>query len=74
MKKPTGSLEVEKEHPIVSDSSASDQSEPILTVRAGDIWTDFVRDREDERATKSRPRQNGTVPLLDDMTGIRQWE
>jgi hypothetical protein len=74
MKESTDPLELEKDHPTVSDSSTSDQSDPILSVRAGDIWTDFVRERDDESGKESRPRQNGTVPLLDDMTGIRQWE
>lgn len=74
MIEPRDPLELEKEHLTVSDSSTSDESEPILPVRAGDIWTDFVRERDEEKYTESRPRQNGTVPLLDDMTGIRQWE
>jgi len=74
MKEPVDPLELEKEHPTVSDSSTPEQSEPILSVRAGDIWTDFVRERDDEQDRDARPRQNGSVPLLDDMTGIRQWE
>lgn len=74
MKEPTDPIELEKAHPTVSDSSTADETDPILSVRAGDIWTDFVRGSGDEKDTESRPRQNGSVPLLDDMTGIRQWE
>ena len=73
MKKRTDSTEREKEHPTVSDSSKADESEPILSVRAGDVWTDFVRDTRKE-SEEETPRQSGNVPLLDDMTGIRQWE
>jgi hypothetical protein len=74
MKKRTDSIEREQEHLTVSDSSHADESEPILSVRAGDVWTDFVRDTQKEREEESAPRQSGNVPLLDDMTGIRQWE
>jgi hypothetical protein len=66
-------MEREKEHPTVSDSSNADESEPILSVRAGDVWTEFVRDTRNE-SDEEAPRQTGSVPLLDDMTGIRQWE
>ena len=74
MKKQTDPVELEKAHPTVSDTSREDESEPILSVRAGDVWTDFERDAGDKREAESQPRQNGSVPLLDDMTGIRQWE
>ena len=74
MKNPTDPKDREKAHPIVSDSSAGDESDPILSVRAGDVWTDFVRQSEDPGEADSPPRQNGSVPLLDNMTGIRQWE
>jgi hypothetical protein len=73
MKKRTDSVEREKKHPTVSDSPDAGESEPILSVRAGDVWTDFVRDTRNEGEAEP-PRQSGTVPLLDDMTGIRQWE
>ena len=73
MKKPNDPRELEKEHPTVSDSTNADESEPILSVRAGDVWTEFVREPRKESEAES-PRPNGTVPLLDEMTGIRQWE
>ena len=65
--------EREQPHPTVAESFAGDDSEPIVQVRAADVWTDFVRESGEKREPDN-PRQNGTVPLLDDMTGIRQWE
>ena len=74
MKKSNDPRELEKEHPIVADSPNADESEPILSVRTGgDVWTEFVREPRKESEPES-PRPNGTVPLLDEMTGIRQWE
>lgn len=72
MKKQNDPVEREKAHPTVADSFTGDESDPIVQVRA-DVWTDFVRE-PDKRRDAQTPRQNGTVPLLDDMTGIRQWE
>lgn len=65
-------FEREKRHPTVAETFAGDDSHPIVQVRAADVWTDFVR--EAEKREPDSPRQHGTVPLLDDMTGIRQWE
>lgn len=73
MKNRKDPLELEKEHATVSDTPSADDSEPILSVRAGDVWTDFVREPRKESEGES-PRPNGSVPLLDEMTGIRQWE
>ena len=72
MKKHT---EVERPYPTVSDSFEDQDSDAVLQVRAGAIWTDFVRLVPEKRDPTARPlRNDGTVPLLDDMTGIRQWE
>ena len=65
--------EREKPHPTVAETFGAEGSEPIVQVRAADVWTDFVRESAEKREPES-PRQNGSVPLLDDMTGIRQWE
>lgn len=73
MKKDNDPIEREKAHATVADSFAGDETEPMLQVRAGDVWADFVRDSTEKREPET-PRQNGAVPLLDDMTGIRQWE
>jgi len=72
MKKHT---EVEKPHPTVSDSFDDGEEGAVLQVRAGQVWTDFIRVAPEKRdpGAQTHPR-DGTVPLLDDMTGIRQWE
>lgn len=64
--------EREQPHPTVAETFGGDDSEPIVQVRAADVWTDFVQ--SGEKGEPDSRRQNGTVPLLDDMTGIRQWE
>jgi hypothetical protein len=73
MKKRMDKSEREKRHQTVVDSFIETESEAILQVRAGDVWTDFIRvpPRKGEDAS---PRQDGGVPLIDEMTGIRQWE
>jgi hypothetical protein len=74
MKKHIDRVEREKRHQTVAESFAEGDSEAILQVRAGDVWTDFIRVPPEKRDPDSSPRQDGTVPLIDDMTGIRQWE
>lgn len=74
MKKQTDPFEQEKRHPTVVDSSTDEESASVLQVRAGDVWSDFIRVQPENRDPESPPRQDGSVPLLDDMTGIRQWE
>lgn len=71
MKKP---MDAEKPHPAVFDSFDEVEAGAVLRVRTGDIWTDFIRVAPETRDPASQPRHDGTVPLLDDMTGIRQWE
>lgn len=71
MKKPT---EVEKPHLTVSDSFDDGDGSAVLQVRASQIWTDFIRVAPETRDPDASARNVGTVPLLDDMTGIRQWE
>ena len=73
MKDHNDPVDREEAHPTVADSFTRDESEPIVQGRAGDVWTDFVRQQPEKREPEP-PRQNGTVPLLDEMTGIRQWE
>ncbi|HEU4748137.1 MAG TPA: hypothetical protein VFS56_06515 [Gemmatimonadaceae bacterium] len=73
MKDKKDAVDREKAHPTVAESFMREESEPIVEVRAGDVWTDFVRESPDRREPET-PRPNGTVPLLDEMTGIRQWE
>lgn len=71
MKKPP---DVEKPHPTVFDSFDEDETGAVLRVRAGDIWTEFIRVAPEPREPAPPSRNEGTVPLLDEMTGTRQWE
>jgi hypothetical protein len=74
MKKRMDKAEREKRHQTVVDSFIETESEAILQVRAGDVWTDFIRVPPEKREDEVSPRQDGGVPLIDEMTGIRQWE
>ncbi len=74
MKKRTDAVELERTHLTVADSFIEDESEAVLQVRAGDVWSDFIRVAPEKRDPDALPRHHGGVPLLDDMTGIRQWE
>ena len=74
MKRKIDRSELEKRHQTVADSFTEEESDAILQVRAGDVWTDFIRIPPEKRDGDAAPRQDGSVPLLDDMTGIRQWE
>ena len=74
MNKNTDPLEREKRHLTVVDTFTEGETEAILQVRAGDIRTDFIRVPPEKRDSDGSLRQDGSVPLLDDMTGIRQWE
>jgi hypothetical protein len=74
MKKRMDKAERERRHQTVVDSFTETESEAILQVRAGDVWTDFIRIPPEKRDENPSPRQDGGVPLIDEMTGIRQWE
>jgi len=74
MRKRIDKAEREKRHQTVVDSFIETESEAILQVRAGDVWTDFIRVPPEGRDDGGSPRQEGGVPLIDEMTGIRQWE
>ena len=74
MKKKIDRSELEKRQQTVADSFTEEGSDAILQVRAGDVWTDFIRVPPEKRDPDTPARQDGSVPLLDDMTGIRQWE
>lgn len=74
MKKRIDPAERERRHQTVVDSFIDNEAEAILQVRAGDVWTDFIRVPPEKRDADAPPRQDGGVPLIDEMTGVRQWE
>ena len=68
--------DIERRHPTVADSVGDALGAEPLTVRLGDLWSDFRKtadqDRDPDAARASRGQ--GSVPLLDDMKGILQWD
>jgi hypothetical protein len=67
--------DIERPHPTVADSLGDGLGTP-LTVRLGDMWSDFVRvaDQARDPEAPKDARSQGSVPLLDDMKGILQWD
>jgi len=77
-RKPSSPLigDVELPHPTVADSVSDGLRGEPLTVRLGDLWSDFARvaDQARDPEAPKDPRSHGSVPLLDDMKGILQWD
>lgn len=65
--------DVEKPHPVVADAGGERVPVEPLTVRLSDPWSDFLR-AADETGAAARKRSASSVPLLDDMKGILQWD
>jgi hypothetical protein len=66
--------DIERVHPIVADSIGGELGAEPLTVRLGDLWADFMRVASQARDAEAPRGSTPTVPLLDDMKGIRQWD
>jgi hypothetical protein len=68
--------DVELPQLTVADSVGDGLGGEPLTVRLGDLWSDFVRVADQARDPEARKdaRAQGSVPLLDDMKGILQWD
>jgi len=65
--------DVETSCPTVTDAFGEDEGRP-LTVRLGDLWSDFVRAPEESRGPDGGVKAAPAVPFLDDMKGILQWD
>jgi hypothetical protein len=66
--------DVERPHPTLADSIGGEPGAEPLTVRLGDLWADFMRIARQARDPEAPKGSTPTVPLLDDMKGIRQWD
>jgi len=66
--------DVEKPHPLVVESFGDAPPSTPLTVRLGDLWSDFLRAPDERTDRDAQPRSASAVPLLDDMKGIFQWD
>ena len=65
--------DVEMPHPLVAESIGDAPATP-LTVRLGDLWSDFLRVPDVPADSGAPERPSAAVPLLDDMKGILQWD
>jgi hypothetical protein len=67
--------DVERPHPTVADSVGGGELgvEP-LTVKLGDLWSDFMRAANQARDPETPKGSTPTVPLLHDMKGILHWD
>ncbi|MDQ6770361.1 MAG: hypothetical protein M3Z54_10275 [Gemmatimonadota bacterium] len=66
--------DIEKPHPLVAEPVGGLGDAPPLTVRLGDLWSDFLW-VADGRSDPNAPRRSApALPLLDDMKGILQWD
>ncbi|PYO78246.1 MAG: hypothetical protein DMD63_08190 [Gemmatimonadetes bacterium] len=70
--------DIEKPHPTVADdlggeSGGESGGEP-MTVRLGDLWSDFIRVADEARDPEAPRKPGSAVPLLDEMKGILQWD
>jgi hypothetical protein len=70
----TSFSDIEKPHETVADSFGEGLEQEPLTVRLGDLWSDFVRSADAQGDPDSLPRSPSALPLLDDMKGILQWD
>jgi hypothetical protein len=68
--------DTEKPHPPVADVLGDEPDGRPVTVRLGDLWTDFIRVADEARDPDApAPKKPGyAVPLLDEMKGILQWD
>lgn len=68
--------DIERRHPTVADSVGDELDAAPLTVRLGVLWSDFMKEADEARNPESpkKSRDHGSVPLLDDMKGILQWD
>ena len=65
--------DIEKPTTTVADGFVARIPAQPLTVRLGDLWSDFLRvSPESDPAVPPRPAP--AVPFLDDMKGILQWD
>jgi hypothetical protein len=65
--------DLERPHPVIADFVSDGHEPEPLSVRLGDLWSDFLR-VADEARDSTAPRKVSALPLLDDMKGILQWD
>jgi hypothetical protein len=71
---PPSVTDVERPHLTVADSTGDELGAEPLTVRLGDLWSEFIRVADEARDPLTPRKSTAAVPLLDDMKGILQWD
>jgi hypothetical protein len=68
--------DIERPHPTVADSVGDGLGAGPLPVKLAHLWSDFAADADQTREPEvpKDKRSHGSVPLLDDMKGILQWD
>ena len=66
--------DIEKPHETVAESFGDDLVREPLSVRLGDLWSDFVRGTDPRRDPDGPARSPAALRLLDDMKGIVRWD
>ena len=67
--------DIEMPFPAVADSIGDELEGDPLTVKLGDLWSDFVRFVDRSRKPLRTPGVSAlAAPLLDDTKGILQWD
>lgn len=65
--------DIEMSYPTVTDTFGENEAQP-LTVRLGDLWSEFVRAPEKSRGSDGDVKAAHAVPFIDDMKGILEWD
>jgi hypothetical protein len=73
-KDPSSLTDIEKLHPTVAEFVGDESGGERLSVRLGDLWTEFVRPAKKGNDREAGDKPGSSVPLLDDMKGILQWD
>ena len=66
--------DAEKTPPPVTDIVDTDIGAEPLAVRLSDLWNDYVRGVNAGRDPDTERKSSSSLPILDDMKGILQWE
>lgn len=66
--------DVERPVPPTSDLIDVGEEQVPFVVKLGDLWSDYIRGVNLGRDPDAPPRSASSVPLIDDMKGILQWE
>jgi hypothetical protein len=66
--------DIEKSHPTVADDLGDESGGEPMTVRLGDLWSEFIRVADEARDPEAPKKPGSAVPILDEMKGILQWD